>query len=585
RAVVERDHRDGRQPDGAQVRDRRGARRRGRRRFRRGDGFGAHARTRFFFSFFFFRFSEAGFFLPRGEPGGAVGRAHPGRSVVAFGGQADQLRGAARGGLFGRRAFREAGFFGEAEAAFAVRAARDVVQQPGRVALRFVERLRGVGAGVRAAREGEHGGDDRRGEGGAAVGAPVRQRLFFFAFQVPGFAGFAGFVGVADHHARVRVGVGGHVGDRAKRPASDRAPVRDRLLPGGRAELHAAAAAARARAVPDRLAGPAAAEAERREPRAADRDDRRRGGRERGPGRFAEFVVPVAVAAVARGGGDDGPRVGVGQVRGGGCQEGFLRRAPRVRDLPGAEFLGSRDGFGQVGEFLGVRLDEQDLAALAGRVGGLDVERDLDAPADRFFGFFFGRFDAGFEGFFEFFRGFRERQRAARALRDLFEAAVFGRAGGQAEFFAVRLQVGFGRGVVVGVDQRDRLFGGRRRGQRVGAVQILRAQPELAGFRGGNRRARFGGAPDHADRVGVAPGFAADRHELQREAGGAAGARRRARGPDRVVRSRQRRDRFRARGGGHGRDQRGREGEAEECSRRSAHTAVVLMLRSRKAIA
>ena len=70
---------------------------------------------------------------------------------------------------------------------------------------------------------------------------------------------------------------------------------------------------------------------------------------------------------------------------------------------------------------------------------------------------------------FQFGDRFRERQVAAFAvLVELREAAVFGRAGGQRELFVVGPQVGFGRRVVVGVDDRDVCaeplwWGGRRR--------------------------------------------------------------------------------------------------------------------------
>ena len=177
-----------------------------------------------------------------------------------------------------------------------------------------------------------------------------------------------------------------------------------------------------------------------------------------------------------------GPAPGVGDL---GRAERRRRRARRLRGLR------SR----------GVGLDEQDVAALADGVRGLDVERDLETPAGGLFGFFlFWR------------RCLRAVSSSASAcgngsgeaspvLVDLREAAVAGRACRQAEFFVVVVQVGFGGGVVVGVDDRDRLRRRGARGERVGAVQVLGRRPKLPGCRRG--RGGCGGGADDPQRVRV----------------------------------------------------------------------------------
>ena len=350
--------------------------RRSRRRPGCGGGRGRPGRGRPTFPF-------AGFTRCRHEGENPVGCADAARPVVAGAGEAGEGRGAAGFRLFGGRAGGEPGFFVERRAAFAVGADRHVVQPGGRVEQRAVERPGGVGHAARAAGEGEHGGDDRRGEAGAAVGAPFRDRVDHAPFFIDLFAFFTRQVRVPDHHTRVRIGIGGDVVGGARGAAADRAPVGHFVLPGRCGEDGAAATTGRSRAVPDALALPAAADPQRVQPGTADGDDVRvRCGEAR---EFSFAAVPFAVAAVAGRGGDH--RAGV--VEGfpfAGTGE-FLGRAPGVRDLLCAQQhrapLCRREvAAGGVG-----RLHQQDLAALADRMSGLDVERDLRAPADRFFRF------------------------------------------------------------------------------------------------------------------------------------------------------------------------------------------------------
>jgi hypothetical protein len=96
-------------------------------------------------------------------------------------------------------------------------------------------------------------------------------------------------------------------------------------------------------------------------------------------------------------------------------------------------------------------------------------------------------------------------------------------AGGQAESFVVDAQVGFDVGVVVGVNDRDRLFCRRARGQLVGAVEVLGAQA-VAAFCCGRVFADFSGASRrrlrpyrHAERAGMGTGSRAPRLEFQRK--------------------------------------------------------------------
>ena len=192
-----------------------------------------------------------------------------------------------------------------------------------------------------------------------------------------------------------------------------------------------------------------------------------------------------------------------------------LRRfgpAPGVGDLVGAAATTAVcSALVEVGVARGVRLDEQDLAALADGVRGLDVERDLDAPSFRFF------------GFFDFARRCLRAASAVRALvgngrlpaspswLTCLKQPLRRRAFRQPEFFVVGFQVGFGGRVVVGVD--DARSSARRRAVRelVGAVQVLRAQAEVAG----RRRARSRRCPPpRASAGGVRAGLRGLRDEL-----------------------------------------------------------------------
>ncbi len=137
-------------------------------------------------------------------------------------------------------------------------------------------------AAVRAAREREHRGDDRRGERGAAVGAPVRQRFHALPLlRVSRFAEFARGVGVADHDARCR----GRRRRRRRRPrVGDPQPTEPQsaaaCCQARRGEAACCSRRRPRRAVPDRLARPV------RRPRpsgaGACRRPRRRAGRRRG---------------------------------------------------------------------------------------------------------------------------------------------------------------------------------------------------------------------------------------------------------------------------------------------------------------
>ena len=227
------------------------------------------------------------------------------------------------------------------------------------------------------------------------------------------------------------------------------------------------------------------------QPRAPDGHDVGGGGR-----KFdrADPGVPVEVAVVAGRGGDHRAGVveGARRLVGRGA---FLGAALGVRDLGRAEALGGvLGGFEvQVDRFAG--LHQQDVAGLADGVGGLDVERDLEPPAVASSAFSTSALLPLHE-LFEFAEGFRERQVAGFAvLVDLPEATVFGRAGGQREVFVVGPQVGFGRRVVVGVHDRDGL--GRRGagGERVGGVEVLGAQAEVAGGGRGGRGLADAGSP------------------------------------------------------------------------------------------
>jgi hypothetical protein len=155
-------------------------------------------------------------------------------------------------------------------------------------------------------------------------------------------------------------------------------------------------------------------------------------------------------------------------------------------------------------------LRQHDVTGLADRVGALDVQRDLEAPAGGFFGRFGFGFAAGARGF-EFADRLRKRQVAGFAeLVDLFEAAVRGRARGQREDFVEGAKVGFGGRVVVGVHDRDRLGGGGTGRKRVDAVEVLGAQAEVAGGRGGCLGLADGG---QAERVQVGAGGGGAREE------------------------------------------------------------------------
>ncbi len=159
----------------------------------------------------------------------------------------------------------------------------------------------------------------------------------------------------------------------------------------------------------------------------------------------------------------------------------FLRAAPGVGDLGGAQFDGLVLGLFEIGIGGNARLDQQDLAVLADGVGHLDVGRGLDRPSLGFFQFIAGCFSS-FEFPFAFFRffgqangflgfpfrfGLRERQLTGAGLVDLLETAAFAAAafvyGGKTKGTAVDAQVGFGFGVVVSVEERDRLWAASRR--------------------------------------------------------------------------------------------------------------------------
>ena len=329
--------------------------------------------------------------------------------------------------------------------AAAVGPAGDVVQGCRRVFLVGVETGGRVFA-FTAARQGVHGGDQRRREAGAADLEPA------------GPAAFRDHRGVVDGSAGRRGGVGGDVGDAAFGPAPRQRPVAVRELPRLRG-LEGAAAASAPR--PDRLAAVAVPRAER-ERGAADRRHIGRGRR-----------IFGGVAAVSGRGGDRDALVVIRSID--GLRRG-LAAAVAVGDLVGAERGSCVDGGFQVGEGVRRGLDEEDLAVLADRVGDLDVERDLERPAAVLARI--GAFDA--------------------FLVDLAEAAVRGRAFRQPERFAVEGEVGFDRRRVVGVDDRNRLRGRRFGGQLVGAVELGRA---VAGRAGGPER-RPAAIGDHAGEAG-----------------------------------------------------------------------------------
>ena len=365
--------------------------------------------------------------------------------------------------------------------------------------------------------------------------------MFDAAFFV---AVFAFRAGVVDGDPGVGIGVGGDIGDGTFAGAAHPRPVRDGLLPGGRGEHHAAAAAGGAIAVPHGLARPRAARA-KAQAGAAHRNHVRRGGGEADFAPFrAVFRIPVQIAIVAgsRRDHDAGMVERAGALQGGSLA--LLGARPRVRDLPGAEVGSAALSRFEVFIARPVGLHEHDVAALAGGVRDLDVERDLDRPPGRFRGLFAFR-PRAFARRFQFFGRLWERQAPGFAvLVDLPEAAIGGRASGQSKFFVVRFQIRFGGGIVVGVDQRHRLCAGRASRQRIGDMQILWPQAKGARVRRGRGQR---GTAGHPERVPAGASFGAPRHELHRQAPGMPTSGCATHRADGVIRAGQRRDGARGR--------------------------------------
>ena len=212
----------------------------------------------------------------------------------------------------------------------------------------------GVGrrvAGSSSARQRIHRRDQRCGEARAADLEP------------PGLA-FV-FRGVVDRCTCIRVRISGNVGNAAFGAAFGRRPVRVGCLPAFGGDVRAATAP---RARPDGLAaiGVARPEAQRR---SAHSDHVRRGRR-----------VFGSVAAVSRGDGGGDARMVVGGRVDAARLARELQAAVAVGDLRGAERRGGVDRRGEIAEVGRGCLDQQDLAVLADRMDGLDVERYLDRP-------------------------------------------------------------------------------------------------------------------------------------------------------------------------------------------------------------
>ena len=275
-------------------------------------------------------------------------------------------------------------------AAGPVGAARHVVQRargPVRVLVGVRVRGRRTGQGVRAR-------DDRRAHAGTAEDLPARCRER-----------------VVHGRAGLRVGDGGHVRDGAVGAAGV----------GLYRRLALERRAATAGAAPRRL-GPAAGVLRVQQRGTADR--RHELGRRR---------VLHAEAGVARADRDGNARVV--EVGVGGDLGRVLRSAVAVGHELRAHVHGRVDRGAQVGAGVGVRLDQQDVAARADRRHHVDVQRDLTGPARV---------------------GYGQRGRLAH-LVDLGEAAVGGRARRQSELGPVHVEVGLGVRVVEGVDDRDGL--------------------------------------------------------------------------------------------------------------------------------
>ena len=278
----------------------------------------------------------------------------------------------------------------------------------------FVQGLRRVCDSPRSPGQREDRGDERGCEARAADCAPGPLESFaaFFVFAFRG--------GVVHRDPRIGIRVGGDIGNGALFAASDRFPVGGALLPDRSGERNTAAASAGAVAiggafactavVPDGLARPRSTGAERaQQAGTSHRNHVWGGGGIVGEASFFfVFGVPVQVAVVSRRRCDDDAGLFEGA-----CAVFFRRHArrgpaPGVRDLRGAE-PGSRFlGFFEVFERGRVGLDEHDLAALAGCVGDLDVERYLFSPSIGFFHFLASRFPC-FLGFFGHCFAFADR--------------------------------------------------------------------------------------------------------------------------------------------------------------------------------
>ena len=158
-------------------------------------------------------------------------------------------------------------------------------------------------------------------------------------------------------------------------------------------------------------------------------------------------------AGITRGDEEAHPRLNEVAVEGRLAAE--LAPAPTVGHVLGVR-LGVVLAGQQVAEAARPRLDQQDLRPRGDRVRPLDVEADLERPA-----------------------GIRGRVAGAAGLVHLLEATAGRRARGQAVLAAERGQVGLGRWIVVGIDDRDRLAGPRRQrgGETVGQLDHRGREP------------------------------------------------------------------------------------------------------------
>ena len=265
----------------------------------------------------------------------------------------------------------------------------------------------------RVAGEPDHARDQRRGQARAADDDPP------VVASEP--------VRVVDGEARVGICDRRHVGHRAHRTVGVLLPRR-LVDPGG-----APAPGAPPRGlVPDAVL--------RLEPGATHGDHLGpRGGELRGP-----------EAEVTRRGDLCHARVRV-VVRGEVRDAVELVAAVGVRHDVGAQSDGRVHRLADVGERGRVGLDEQDVAVGARGRDGLDVERDLHAPA-----------------------GVAVRRGRAPTLVDLAEASVGGRTGRQSPRRAVDGEIGLDVGVVERVDDPDRLPGAERGVQLVGRGDVGR---------------------------------------------------------------------------------------------------------------